>query len=382
MVGTHLVDKCKCVNLEDLAYLFTSIEEIGPKCIDKITELDAQAKDIEISRLRRAWTGVRAALAASSQSRSNDDDNDLDKLLTDDDLAQQKQLFWARYKVSFSALTDAGDVLVSRLTKEIRRRSLSCFDVMKARSVASQATAKRKESRISNSASIVTDETEEPMLEESFDLYVALLKTYLIALARAGVHPRPNAPIAKEELGTASVNYVEIPLDVVFGYLERAEVRARKLPAQRRLGWIRSRDIEDRMEWCSTFRNSTESLGSIIQRLFIQREALWVTDQAPPQPPVMSAPPAGKQPATYRSQQSDRQPATQSKSAPQPPPKRARVLKTLSAMKDGRTICSDYNRGKCTDPCPRKHLHVCNAEVKPGRACAMRNHTAAECRNY
>jgi len=41
MVGTHLVDKCKCVNLEDLAYLFTSIEEIGPKCIDKITELDA-----------------------------------------------------------------------------------------------------------------------------------------------------------------------------------------------------------------------------------------------------------------------------------------------------------------------------------------------------
>ena len=38
---------------------------------------------------------------------------------------------------------------------------------MKVRSVASQAAAKRKESRISNSASIVTDEAEEPALEES-----------------------------------------------------------------------------------------------------------------------------------------------------------------------------------------------------------------------
>ena len=55
--------------------------------------------------------------------------------------------------------------------------------------------------------------------------------------------------------------------------------------------------------------------------------------------------------------------------------------KTMDKRHDGKEICRDFNLGRCKNSCPHGRLHICNALLKNGRACALKGHTLKECRN-
>ena len=58
--------------------------------------------------------------------------------------------------------------------------------------------------------------------------YLDLLNTYLLAWARAGVVPAPNAP-AKETAKTESLEGVMVPFDVVMMFHDRASRKAKEM---------------------------------------------------------------------------------------------------------------------------------------------------------
>ena len=47
--------------------------------------------------------------------------------------------------------------------------------------------------------------------------------------------------------------------------------------------------------------------------------------------------------------------------------------------RNGQPICPGYNPGRCKDPSCKKGEHVCDAVLKGGRVCGMKNHTGPQC---
>ena len=58
-------------------------------------------------------------------------------------------------------------------------------------------------------------------------------------------------------------------------YYYRVQDRAYSLQYHMALGWIQRKDEAERTVWIDRFRNSTESLGEIIQHTLQTREAMW-----------------------------------------------------------------------------------------------------------
>ncbi len=164
----------------------------------------------------------------------------------------------------------------------------------------------------------------------------------------------------------------QVPLDVLLMYHQRLVACSAALPYSRALEWVQRRDEEERQMWADKHRSSSLSLGKIIKELYERRELMWDTSMAvpaapPPQPHQASRPPK-------------RQDVGRAERKPQPhkPPAAG---KTADTMRDGKTVCRLWNQGKCSEPCPRGFMHVCNALVgSNGRVCGMRNHTSRDCR--
>ena len=114
-----------------------------------------------------------------------------------------------------------------------------------------------------------------------------------------------------------------------------------------------------------------------------EREAIWMPDASLADSSfnrnsAWPAPPANEFPRGAKRGNDGRPKAPQSKGQQ---PKSGGTANVKSVTKDGREICEKFNRGQCSDPCPAKRLHVCNAAIKGGRACGLRGHTSGQCRN-
>ena len=156
----------------------------------------------------------------------------------------------------------------------------------------------------------------------------------------------------------------QAPLDVLMLYHLRLQSCASALPYGRALEWVQRRDEDERKLWADRHRSSTLTLGKVVKELYERRELVWDATTAPA--------PASAQPASARG---EAKPPRQDAGA------RWEIPKPADRQKDGKEVCRAWNNGKCSEPCPRGFLHVCNNVVgKGGRTCGMRNHTAADCR--
>ena len=197
----------------------------------------------------------------------------------------------------------------------------------------------------------------------------------MIALARAGCTKREGAPTAPETERSDSTDYVEAPLDVLMKYHVRLVRSAAEAPQSNALAWIQQRDEEERALWVERFRHSALPLGKIVKELCEQRGHMWEVCQAPGTSAAVGAgartPPPPSVPQSFPARAAERSKKDGGGS-----------LKMATHLKNGKEICRNFNRGKCSEPCPRDLLHVCAAYVsKSGRVCGMRNHTAQECRS-
>ena len=161
----------------------------------------------------------------------------------------------------------------------------------------------------------------------------------------------------------------QVPLDVLSRYHKRLVACASALPYAWALGWVQRRDEEERKLWADHHRGSSLSLGKIIKDLYERRELMWDTSQA--QPPALLDRDRPLRAPRADAAATRQQAAKQWDGAP----------KTADALKDGKKICRLWNQGRCSEPCPKAYLHVCNAIVGKGnRVCGMRNHTSRDCR--
>ena len=104
--------------------------------------------------------------------------------------------------------------------------------------------------------------------------YMVNLLTLLLAYSKAGSKPRADAPTVEPKT-VDSTKVVECPLGVLMRYYHRVQNRVHALQYHMAVAWIQRKDEAERTVWVDRFRNSTDSLGEIIQHTLRTGEAMW-----------------------------------------------------------------------------------------------------------
>ena len=222
------------------------------------------------------------------------------------------------------------------------------------------------------------------------------IHTYLLALSIAGSSRVQGAP-SDEAFGSDSTKFVKVPWDVMQSYLFRASRAVMCLPEASRLAWLEGRDIAERAAWVSQFREGDEPLGQVVQSIMEKRGAHWdtpiqnvVTRHSPIGTPFRATQPGG----SPKKQRHEQQKGNGKKAPhgpkvpfpPQPPssnPSKLTPGTMAAALRDGTTLCPDFNKGKCYSKgssCS-EGVHKCSKVLRGGRPCGMSFHSANTCRN-
>ena len=283
---------------------------------------------------------------------------------------------WKRYRNAWPPEVQPGDQLISRIFREVSARLLSVREVWKVKCLADQLRSSRRSIPLASGADIrLPEEQSEEHAAQTYDAYMALLWTLLLACAIVGARPRDPAPGNRpetEESVADSILFVECPLDVLEAYFRRAELNARKVPFRLRLEWISRRDLAERTKWVDRFRNSKLSLGEVVKTVFTEREACW-------------EPPSSEQggPSKRRSRSRSRGGA---RSATSPGGASGARLSAAGAGKGkiffcekfkGKKLCTQWNLGPCPEPCRDGNLHACDAKQSHGGACGGKHKRCA-----
>ena len=356
-IATYLAVTVQCQSLTDFRALFTAPGEVGT-FVDAIPNLTNARRDA--ARLRQAWEACfQAEDAAILQKKRGSESTDLDELLDSTTLQDQRELFYARYKVKYPAWIEPSDFLVSRIYKELSKRLLQVHSVWKTKSLGYQMKAERKRQRLTDKVDLVTTEQladDDEDSGRSLPKYMSLLWTLLIAYVRAGTTALSTAPSTKETLGTPSEEYVEVPLDAMIMYYAKMQKSILNNPHLCTLDWIQSRDEAERQVWIEEHRSSTKTLGTIIVQVMARRESMWEAPveqrsltRRPSDPGSASAAHAG--PASQSTAKHDLNAGIP-------------VGGRCTHMRDGSEICQKWQNGQCPDPCPNNRKHVCCAKMK------------------
>jgi len=338
----------------------------------------------QASRLRQAWRALKESEAAASAVRKRGaDETDLDALLGQQELEDLQDQHHARYKVVFPPTIAPGDVLVSRIAREMEKRLLMPKDVWKTKTQAQQQRLVRKRTKVSDNVELVTHEAEDDNEDSVQDLvhYMAKLFTLLVAYTLAGIKKIPSTGGAQqpEKRTSRSTAYVECPLDVVYRYYFRVQNRAFRLAPAMALEWIQQRDEDEREMWIDKYRNSDSTLGQVIAETYAQREAMWelpTPQQAVPRDRLKDT---GKQNEQDKATEKDKDKDRKKK----PDERKKGARKVAKQLRDGTKLCQDYQHNKCRKQKERqceKGKHCCGGVCKSGRVCGG-PHPANACRN-
>jgi hypothetical protein len=287
------------------------------------------------------------------------------------------------------------DQLLSRCYREMEKRLLTVYDVWKVKNLLHQVMTTKKRKQVGTDLYTFEDDAEATPGVRGVEKYLATLHTYLLALSIAGSSKMQGAP-TEEAFGTDSTKFVKVPWDVLQSYYFRASRSAMLVPEVSRLAWLEERDIAERSAWVSQFREGDESLGQVVQSVMDKRGAHWDTPiqsmmgrSSPAFPPHLPARPDARmqqQGQQQRRQQPTRQNKQKTAAGAHPPPSGAVKMApgtTAAALRDGKTLCPDFNKGSCGSKgpsCP-KGLHKCAKVLRNGRPCGMSYHGAHNCRN-
>ena len=157
-----------------------------------------------------------------------------------------------------------------------------------------------------------------------------------------------------------STKVVECPLDVLMRYYFRVQDRAHSLQYHMALDWIQRKDEAERTVWVDRLRNSTESLGEIIQHTPQTREAMWEL----PTPEV-------RQTKTPGGARLDRKRKVPPGAGAKAQPGRPQGRKRADALRDGTRLCRGFNQGKCSQAGGKCNFaHWCSIVKPNGDVCA------------
>ncbi len=350
-VTNFLVVDIGVKSLRDFATLFNGPEDIK-NIVELVPELEPIKRILQVARLRQAWEGVDEAQRTSEgQKKLKGEDPDLDMMLPQAELDDLTECFWRRHHLSFDSEVMPSDALLSRCSRELQRRLLTVRDVWKVQTLAKELKGDKRTTDLSAGLALV-QEVAQPVEkgERTLQRYLDLLWTLMLAYAKAGCKLRPDAPSDGEPFGSASVLYVDVPLDVLMRYHRRAQSFAMKLPPSQALAILTARDEADRKTWVDEFRGSKATLGEVIASTFDKRAGVWIV--APENEMIAGV---------KRSSPSPRRGGQQRDTA----------------------FCAKWNAGGCTsgDTCPMGLKHRCSVVRSNGEFCNLKNHRASQCQH-
>ena len=336
----------------------------------------------QTSRVRQAWAGARKARSDAELIKARGrDDTDLDALLTQQQLDDIQDVFYARYRMRYPASVMPSDAVVSRISKEVDKRAITMRDLWKVKTQSQLLRAVRRKTQLGDGVEVLHPTAEDEGREvQSISNYLTKLHSLLLAYAIVGSKALSAAP-SPEKRGTDTCLCVEVPLDIVMKYYFRVKKFSEAVPYSQALAQTRKRDESERELWIEVYRGGDQSLGCVIRQIYNQREAIW----QPPDVPVQTAkdrdfgtPRDGRK----RRERADRDtpdkvPRLAIKDIDQTTPKKKFLLK----MKNGSALCQAYQHGKCSgdEECP-KGKHLCAVNLGGGRVCGGK-HSGAECKN-
>ena len=170
-----------------------------------------------VSRLRQAWYALkRSRDAAEDVKRVGIDTSDMDELLPSAVLEDIEARHWNRYKMSWPLEMSPADTVVSRIVRELEKRTLGVRDVFKVRTQAHQQKGMRKCTKLANGIEMLSAEAEEHEVRHTTQNYFAGLQTLLIAYSEAGAKLRADAPECEPKtMDSDSSMVVECSLDIL-----------------------------------------------------------------------------------------------------------------------------------------------------------------------
>ena len=214
------------------------------------------------SRMRQAWRSLKRARDNDEAIiRSGNDTMDMDDILAISVLDDIEARHWARYKMTWPPDIAPGDTVISRIVRELEKRTLSVREVLKTRTQAHQQRAVRKRTRVAEGLEMVSA-TAEQDAAPTLHNYMSNLLTLMIAYSKAGSKLRKDAPTSETKTGETktgdSTKVVECPLDVLMRYYYRVQDRAHSLPYHMAVSWVRHKDESERTVWVDRYRNSSD----------------------------------------------------------------------------------------------------------------------------
>lgn len=357
--------KEKIQDLEEFRFFFDCETKVE-KWLSKLS-LGEEA-NIQAARVRRAWHAVTMYYKTFEQDRSKVATTDLDSLLDDSDLRTFKQNFWVRYKMRFSTEQYPSDATVSRVSRELDKRMLCVTPVWKVKSLQWQLLTTNKKRKLGDGLFTEEPEADEPGPRDA-EHYLDKLYTLMLAYALVGTSRVTGAPSPKDEeaIGADTTLFVSVPLDILMKYFARAKRVTMQLPPSKRLAWLQAKDLEERSEWVSKFRESTRTLGSVVKELYESRDPHW-TAPSLPEGPAHTPPP-------LRSATSETPPSQFQLG------QKVKGKSVAKTMRDGTVLCPAFQQGNCKTSgasCP-KGAHRCGVVTRGQRTCNSANHGAASC---
>jgi len=385
--------------LEDFRYYFAEEKEIDA-FVAAEASLQGADQRIQVARVRRAWAAVRQNGVRKENRNTVSSVAELDDLLEEGTLREVKVQFWKRYKMKFPVEVSPSDQLLSRCYREMDKRLLTVYDIWKVKTLLHQVMTTKKRKKVGTDLYTFEDEPELASETRGVERYLAVLHTYLLALSIAGSNKVQGAPV-DEAFGSDSTKFVKVPWDVMQAYIFRASKAVMLVPEASRLAWLEGRDIAERAAWVSLFREGDEPLGQVVQAVMEKRGAHWDTPiqsvvTRPPPPPQPHGQYGQSRAAQSPRKQKQEQQKGNGKKSPQgqrppfPPPAPSNNTNKMTpgtmaaALRDGTTLCPDFNRGKCYEKgssCS-KGAHKCSKVLRGGRPCGMSFHGAHTCRNF
>ena len=255
--SSKIVDKFVSLKLESLADFRFFVEpesEIEKAFIDGIPDLDQPR--LQLARVRHAWSACVAETKAGEARKMKEAEkaDDEEFVLPPGRIDEMKQAFFKRYHLCLTPGEWPSDRLLSKVWKQLDKRSLEVQDLWLVKSLTYQKTTPVKKRKVAEGL-WAQDDTDDHDREGGTDMssYFQRMRIYFMALAIVGASHRQGAPGAPETLGVDSANYVLLPWDLLQKYQVRAEKAAGQSPLASRIQAIIQLDTEERAEWAHRF---------------------------------------------------------------------------------------------------------------------------------
>ena len=422
--GTHVTkylrEELECETIHDLLNAFKSEQ-------DWTDFYRADLKDDagkQISRTRRSRVSqcheklIKTQKQAADIKAKGEEAVDFDKPLGSEKLKKMHEAFWNRHRLTTPVTKMPGDLLISRLWKELDKRFLHQTDLLRIKGVMWERTSETTKKKAGENLyyEVTPEQQQDEAKAETVRNYLDAMEMYMLALAIAGSAPVSPLPMTEgkvmipESRDTDPSDYVVFPYQHAVDYCFRAQVfttdALQVYNASQVFTMLKERDREDRGRWVQKIRNEEKrTLGKIFKEVYAARENAWTFDKVANK----SGDSSGKQLANEVKQLKEQvavlkqgrglkrgwndEPVTPTrknfkgdkggkggKGGKGAKGKKQGRAVTLRRMNNGTKLCPDFNDGKCTEPCKLnpQEVHKCNGKLANGWACGS-NHASAGC---